>query len=287
MSKIRHGGPAALALALASLAAVCAGRAAAAPPSVRDALTFHATFDAGPDADFAKGDRAVYNAPQNKRDDPEPGLPANVTVAKGEGRHGGDALRFAGKGDRATFFKVEKNLPYDKADWGGTVSFWVNIDPDADLAPGYCDPVQITERAWNDAALWVDFSADDRPRHFRLGAFADLKVWNPRGADFEKMTPAERPMFDAGKPPFARGKWSHVVITFERFNTGKPDGKATLYLDGEPAGSVEGRTQTYTWEPSKAAVMLGLGYVGLFDDLALFDRALTPAEVAGLHAEGL
>jgi hypothetical protein len=28
--------------------------------------------------------------------------------------------------------------------------------------------------------------------------------------------------------------------------------------------------------------MLGVGYVGLMDDLALFDRALTPAEISHL-----
>jgi len=30
-------------------------------------------------------------------------------------------------------------------------------------------------------------------------------------------------------------------------------------------------------------VRLGLSYVGLYDDLALFDRALTSEEVAALH----
>jgi hypothetical protein len=32
-----------------------------------------------------------------------------------------------------------------------------------------------------------------------------------------------------------------------------------------------------------AMIMLGLSYVGRFDELAIFDRALSPAEVARLH----
>lgn len=31
--------------------------------SLQDALSFHASFDNGPDADFARGDGAIYTAP--------------------------------------------------------------------------------------------------------------------------------------------------------------------------------------------------------------------------------
>ena len=59
---------------------------------------------------------------------------------------------------------------YAKSNWSGAVSFWLRLDPDTDLEAGYCDPLQNTPREWNDAAFWVDFSKDERPRHFRLGA---------------------------------------------------------------------------------------------------------------------
>ena len=80
------------------------------------------------------------------------------------------------------------------------------------------------------------------------------------------------------------GNWTHVAFAFENFNTGKPDGLATLYLDGKKMGEIVARTQTFTWEPTWAAVMLGLNYVGMMDDLALFDRALTQDEVSHLFA---
>jgi hypothetical protein len=84
------------------------------------------------------------------------------------------------------------------------------------------------------------------------------------------------------KPPFTKGRWTHVVFTFERFNTGKPDGVARLYLDGTPQGSLSARQQTFTWDAENAYVALGLSYIGLIDDLAIFNRALTEEEIRAL-----
>jgi len=43
----------------------------------------------------------------------------------------------------------------------------------------------------------------------------------------------------------------------------------------------------YSWDLAQAAVVLGINYVGLFDDLAVFSRALSPEEVAALgHLDG-
>jgi hypothetical protein len=43
------------------------------------------------------------------------------------------------------------------------------------------------------------------------------------------------------------------------------------------------RTLTFTWDPSREAIMLGLNYIGLFDDLSVFDRALTEEEVGLIY----
>jgi hypothetical protein len=75
----------------------------------------------------------------------------------------------------------------------------------------------------------------------------------------------------------------HVAISFTNFNTGRPDGVSTLYLNGEPAGTVGPRQQTLTWETPKATACLGIGYTGLVDELSFFNRALTPDEVRTLY----
>lgn len=251
---------------------------------IRKALTLSATFDSGPDADFAKGDKRIYTASSAERKDPKPGLaPDEFEVAKGQGRRGSDALRFIKKSNKVVFFKAAGNIDYRKENWNGTASFWLNLDPQKDLGDWYCDPIQITEKAWNNGALWVDFSKDEKPKHFRLGAFADMKVWNPAKRDFEKIPAAERPMYTVTRPPFGSGKWTHVAFTFENFNTGKPDGVAKLYLNGKLQGEVSGRNQLFTWDPEKAAIQIGMSYVGLYDDLAIFNRSLSEVEIQALH----
>lgn len=248
---------------------------------LRKALTFHASFDGQADADFARGDKKVYTAPAfANRKDAKAGLHrADVEIAKGKGKFG-DALRF-GKNDKAVIlFQGAKNMPYRDKDWSGSVSFWLSLDPDKDLAPGYCDPIQITDKKWDDSAFFVDFTKDDNPRHFRLGAYADFKLWNPKNRKFDDIPKAELPLSqEILKPPFARERWTHVAFTFKSFNTGKPDGVATLYMDGKPAGTIKDRVQTFTWDQERSVIMLGLSYIGLFDDLAIFDRALSDEEV--------
>ena len=111
-----------------------------------------------------------------------------MTVAEDAGRYG-HALRFAERNEHAVFYRANGNIGYSPERWSGTVSFWLRVDPATDLAPGFTDPVQITDAAYNDAAIWVDFTGEN-PRQFRLGVFGDLAVWNPDG-----IGPNENPAF--------------------------------------------------------------------------------------------
>lgn len=252
--------------------------------SLRAALTFYASFDQGPDADFGAGDRRIFNAVSMKL--PRTGalgLPASgaASIANGEGRVG-NALRFHRKASEIVFFQGDKNFHYAKSGWSGAASFWLRLDPDTDLEPGYCDPIQITPREWNDAAFWVDFSKDERPRHFRFGAFADRAVWDPNKRDYDSLPAVEKPLVTVTRPPFSRNRWTHILFTFENFNTGKKDGVATLYIDGKIQGDVSARLQTLSWDPSQTIAMLGLNFTGLFDELSFFNRTLTTAEAVQL-----
>ena len=251
--------------------------------SLADALSLHASFDEKADADFGRGDRRIYSTPDGKPASGSAGLRhGGVRLAKTRGRHGG-ALEFTEKTQGRVYFKAEKNLRYRSGDWSGTVSFWLSLDPDKDLKPGYSDPIQITDKTWNKAALWVDFSKDEVPRHFRYGVFADFEVWNPDGRRYEDIPASERPWVVVKNPPFARGKWTHVVMTFSGFNRAGTGGVAQLYLDGKLQGEVKNRRQVFTWQPAKTAIYLGISYIGLMDDLAVFDRALSPREVERLY----
>ena len=72
------------------------------------------------------------------------------------------------------------------------------------------------------------------------------------------------------------------MITFS--GLGGSSGTANLYLNGEAeAKTMTGVEEPFTWDMSRGAVRLGVNYVGLFDELALFDRALTAEEVRTLY----
>src|SRR5688572_25531819 len=179
-------------------------------PNLRPALLLHASFDRGFDADFAVGDAKLYTAPTGNRKIAQPGLPEGdlVVLAKGEGRHG-DGLRFTKKMKPVVFFRGEKNLGYSTNNWSGAASFWLRLDPDKDLEPGYCDPLQFVAQAWGEGNMFVEFSKDHSPRHFRYAILAVTRYWNPKNLGWEVIPEPERPMVPVHKAPFAHEKWTH------------------------------------------------------------------------------
>ena len=254
--------------------------------SLRKALSFHASFDNNVDADFARGDRAIWQATSmNNRDEASKGLPTTeeVKLEKTSGRFGG-AMRFNKSKGPMVFYQTDKNFPAPARNWSATVSFWLSTDPQNELLEGFCDPIQITSKQWDDAAMFVEFEKRASGIPFRLGVYADKKVWNPTGRNFDDIPMVERPLATVEKPPFARGKWTHVAFSIANFNTDQPNGTAILYLDGNKVGELSSRVQTFTWEPQQATAMLGLNYIGWMDDLAFFDRALSAEEITALFS---
>ncbi|MBA2416457.1 MAG: hypothetical protein H0V64_11340 [Geodermatophilaceae bacterium] len=288
-SLVRLKRPATVLAALLMVGMVCAAWTAlpgAPQHTLREALTFHASFDGRTDATYAAGDPALYWAQSFKeRQNAAKGLPpgGEIRRAVGAGRYG-DALQFTTRKSPIVFFQGAENMPHRTANWNGTVSFWLSVDPEGELEPGFCDPVQITPRAWNDAAFFVEFEKQPAAIPFRLGVYADFNVWNPTKRRFADIPADERPLITVERPPFGRGTWTHVLFTFERFNTGKPDGEVRLYLNGRPSGALGPRQQTLTWDPDQTTIALGLGYIGLLDELSIFNRVLDDNEIRVLHA---
>jgi|GEM_PF-109362 len=251
-----------------------------------EALTFAATFDEGYEADYGEGDTRMFTAPAyDELESARAGMNSEyIELAEGKGRFG-DALHFQKKADPVIFYPSKDNVAYDEADWSGTISLWLSLDPEEELEPGYVDPIQITDAGYNDAALWVDFS-DKNPRSFRMGVYGDLDVWNPN-----KVGPDDDPAFNerllpAEYRPFGAGIWTHIAITFSGLNT--KNGTASFYINGQRQGNRE-IPEPFTWELGKSKIFLGLNYVGLLDEVALFDRALTEEEIVRLYQlpEGL
>ena len=267
--------PAATPAAELSPAPKAADRAA-----LREALTFHASFDQGFDADHAGGDRTLrFAGPRGAPPGPGEAIRRDNTG----GRFGG-ALRFLRPGPVRPYFTAPGMLDYREQDWSGSVALWLQVSPDADLPPGYCDPVQILQGDGSQGFIFLEWWSEGRgPKVFRYGVRPIRERWNPEDTPWEKLPVARRPMVQVTETPFARDRWTHVVFTFDRLNAGRA-GRGVLYLDGEARGEVAGWDLTFGWDGRELKVYLGAGYAGGLDDLAAFRRALTPAEVRALHA---
>jgi hypothetical protein len=245
-------------------------------------VKLRASFDKGVDADVAQGDAKIYSAPDYKQQgSAKPGLgDTDVVKEKGVGIGGSDALRFRSKNTKALFFRGDRHV----APGAGTVSFWLRLDPQKDLAPGFCDPIQVTDKAYNDSAIWVDFTKDDVPRHFRLGVFGVLTAWNPKNISPDKNPDFMNRLIVVERPPFSGDRWTFVTVTWNGLGGGS--GSASLFLNGKLISARQGIKEPFEWDPARLAVRLGVNYVGLMDEVTTFGRALTGSEILSLYRAG-
>lgn len=249
---------------------------------LKTALTLYASFDQGIDADVANGDAKLYTV-MNRReaDSAMLGLHKDsVSYSKNLGRTGG-ALLFSGKTRGSIYYKSQGNIAYDSTNWNGAISFWLKLNPDEDLRPGYCDPIQITDVSYNDASIWVDFTKT-LPRAFRLGVIEDRDAWNPEPEGPDNENPKFLDLLvRMDDPPFANDQWTHVLVNFSGLNS--PSGKAELYVNGDYVGVRDKISNPFTWNLEESNIYLGLSYIGLFDELSIFNRSLSKEEIAALY----
>jgi lysophospholipase L1-like esterase len=258
----------------------------AAAAALRKAATFYASFDDAVRGDFGHG---VLEPGTRFNDEKEKGQFAfekgidgrTFRVAKDKGVHGGaleatDVLPRNGR----VYFPAKGNLAYKKGGWGGAVSVWCKTDPNKLLKTRFCDPVQITQRGANNGAIWFDFN-DARPRDLRHGIF-------PAVAEGQKAVGEDDPKSPLVRVPRINWKaedWHHVVLSWTNLDTGKEDAVSALYIDGNLIGEVKGRAIAMDWEVEKTGVYFAVNYIGLLDELALFNRALGAAEIRLLYTK--
>ncbi len=205
-----------------------------------------------------------------------------VRLAPDAGRFGG-ALQFTKKGNFRPSYKDGGVLGYNDKNWNASVSVWLRLDPDKDLEPGYCDPVQIVGDDTKKGYIFLEFSKDETPRFFRYAIRPLFKIWNPDNLQWADIPVGKRPMVQVARSPFSRETWTHVVFSLENVNDkGKPQ-IGRLHLNGQLQGTIENWDLTFGWDPARVLLVLGASYVGYMDDLAVFNRALTDGEVKQLY----
>lgn len=251
---------------------------------LKDSLTFYASFDYGLTADYSKGDPFLYISESwSSRDDHEMihHQSEHMVIHENEGVYGG-ALWMDSGFNPVYFYQGDQNISFSQQNWSGTVSFWLRLDPNTTLREGYSDPIQITAQAWNDGALFVDFT-DQIPRIFRYAIFPDREVWDPERLNWDDVPVEDRPMIDIEEPPFNEDDWVHVAFTFKNFNTGNNDGLVDGYLNGVYAGSLKNREMTFSWDEAPYYIWLGYNYRGYFDELAIFDQYFDEEIISALY----
>jgi len=249
-------------------------------PGLSGSLTFHASFDNGPNADFGSGDLKLYSVGNSPKEVSEgTGTPPlQLDTASG---HFKSALRFTKENSHVVLYKAEKNISYSPESFHGTFSFWMSTDPD-EIPGQYCDPIQITDKDYSNAAIWVDITKNDSPPDLRMGFFGDQPVWDVKNRKGESEEFFWR-LHKVSLPPLGKGKWTHVAITWEGVNDSK-EGRARLYLNGELQGASGVIREPFTWDVTNTFIRLGTGnFIGLFDDIAAFNKALSAEEIRFLY----
>ena len=244
------------------------------------ALTLHASFDERLDADFSRGDRTCYI----KKGKQLHHAVANddVKLTHHAGRFGG-ALHFTKKSGYRPAFRDSGVLGYNDTNWNTTVSVWLRLNPDKDLEPGYCDPVQIIGDDGKKGFIFLEFSKDETPRYFRYAIRPLFDIWNPTNVSWADIPFDKRPMVQVERPPFSRETWTHVIFTLENVNDKRKPPVGRLYMNGKLRGSIEDWDLTFGWDPSQVLLVLGASYVGHMDDLSVFHRVLSHDEVKQIY----
>jgi formylglycine-generating enzyme required for sulfatase activity len=251
---------------------------------LHSAVTFYASFDDAVEADVG-GQRQLggtrFNHPTEKgkfeftRD-----FDGKIfRIARDKGVQGGclEATEPLPRNGRI-FFPARGNIAFQKGGWSGSLSCWINTDPNLLLKTPFCDPIQITQKGAGNGGIWFDFN-DAKPRDLRMGMFPAI----PEGGKGIPESDPNAPLVRVPKVGFQQGQWHHIVLTWRNFDTGKNDAHAVLYLDGKRIGEIKDRAIAMDWDLDQAGIYTAVNYVGLLDELALFNRALTAEEVAHLH----
>jgi len=257
---------------------------------LRKAVTFYASFDESVKADFGGGQRGPDTRINREMPKPAPGSAQLYdiekgfdnkvfTIAKSKGIAGGalEAVDVLPKNGRI-FYPAKGNIAFKKDGWSGSMSMWCKTDPDKLLKTKFCDPIQITQKGAGDGGLWFDFN-DAKPRDLRHGAFPMVS----EGQKGISEADPKAPMVRVPGVGWKADDWHHVVLTFANLDTGKPNAVTALYIDGKLIGEVKDRAIAMGWEIEKTGIYISINYIGLIDELALFDKALSAEEVGLLH----
>ena len=255
--------------------------------ALRKALTFHASFDGGTDGVQAAGDPKLYWAPTFKqRGEAKPGLPPTGEIVTRRAQ-AGSATRCASR---------RRSPRWCSSGAAATCHTRRRLERHrVVLAEG-----RSRRASWNPASATRSRSRRERVERRARSSWNSRSVLNRSrsgSASTRISTSGTRRIGSSTKSRRANGRssaWTSRPFrpasgrtSCSRSSASTPAGRtasARLYLDAQARGTLGPRPQVFTWDPEKVAIALGLGYIGLLDELTIFSRALTDEEVRTLHS---
>jgi hypothetical protein len=261
------------------------GAADADEAAIRKAVTLYASFDDAVKMDFGSGD-PVPGTRSVDPDDKKKFLfdkgfdPKYFRIAKDKGIAGSclEVLDLPPRSARL-YFPARDNVAFRKdGGWGGAFSVWINTDPNQSLKTPFCDPVLITQKGLNNGSIWAHFN-DAKPRALQAGTYPSI----PDGQEPVPEEDPRAPLTRLKNVSFKAGEWHHILLSWDRFNTGKKDGTHTLYIDSKKVGELTAYEVGMDWDIDRTRVYFAVNLIGLLDEMAVFRRPLTAEEVALLH----
>jgi hypothetical protein len=256
---------------------------------LRKAATFYASFDDAVRADFGGGELTPSTRTNHQTEKGryvfEKGYPEKAfRIAEGRGKAGGalEAVDVPPDNGRI-FFPAKGNIAHKAGGWSAALSVWINFDPDSQLKTKFCDPIQITSKSAGNGGLWFDFNDVKPNRNMRMGVFPAVTESRPM---IKESREAWSPMVWVDSPGFHVGEWHHIVMNWHNLDTGRNDGRGQLYIDGKLIGEIKDKDYPLTmdWDLDKAGIYVAIAYIGLMDELALFNRPLTESDIATLRS---
>lgn len=237
---------------------------------LRDRTTLLASFDRSPHADISGRDGRAELHPDVVRFDPQGGRFAGGLVF---------AARNHGWAEDECRYRAAGNFPHAETAFDGTISLWLKGDPDKELSPEYpVDPFHISRHA-ADASFYLDLT---RPNDWRYGSPRKLRFGFYNDSPEQNMFVGGQ-LIVVGDLGWTDDRWHHVAACWRNANSGRADGSAALYIDGQLRGTMDGYEHQLTWNLDELTIGLGQRYVGVLDELLILDRALSAAEVGVLY----
>ena len=146
----------------------------------------------------------------------------------------------------------------------------------------FAEPDPFTSEATLSASVYFDELPSKASRIFSIvgksGVGRDLDLQAEPDDRFHFYVGVGAPNVAVSTTKIQTGVWYHVDATY------RANGSVDIYVDGAPAGSTALRVKR---EPNNGAIVAGANLVfpnrwfrGRIDDVALYERALSPGEIA-------